>query len=306
MLKNIKKTVVTFLGSFLCLLLLGCDKKIEEGVMESDLSKDVEITTDLGKIVIRLSDATPKHQYNFIKLVNNGFYDSIAFHRVVKNFMIQAGNPTSKPNQSFNPDGNPKLSYTIEPEFKSNLFHKRGALGAAREGDIANPSRSSSGFQFYIVQRGKQNDSTLNTALKRVRFMTARNHVINSPKIKEDIDEYVRLMKKMALLEKEELTEEDTLLFNALKNKISSYNIDSLAKIELKNLKQYSYPEAHTKVYKTIGGAPHLDQNYTVFGEVVYGMNIVDSIANAKTDKHDKPTNAIRILSAKMVKRTSY
>ncbi|MCL6294355.1 peptidylprolyl isomerase [Jejuia spongiicola] len=300
-----KKIITFFLGSLL-FLLLGCDKKIEEGVMESDLTKDVEMITDFGKIVIRLSDDTPKHQHNFIKLVNNRFYDSIAFHRVIEGFMIQSGNPTSKPNTSFNPDGNPKLSYTLEAEFRPNLFHKRGAIGAAREGDIANPSRSSSGFQFYIVQRSKQTDSTLNKALERVNFMSARNNVINSSKIKPDVDEYIRLMKRNQLINEEDLTDEDSLLFNTLKNKIDSYNMDSLAKIELKNIKQYNYPKAHTDVYKTIGGTPHLDQNYTVFGEVVKGMNIVDSIAKTKTDESDKPINDIRILSVKMIKRKSY
>jgi len=294
-----------FLGSFL-LLLLGCDKKIEEGVMESDLSKDVEMVTDFGAIIIRLSDSTPKHRNNFIKLVNNGFYDSIAFHRVIENFVIQGGNPTTKPNTSYNENGNPKLSYTLEPEFTPNLFHKRGALGAAREGDMVNPNRSSSGFQFYIVQRGKQTDSTLNASLKRVNFMLAKNKVINSKNIKPDIDEYIKLMKKNELIKEDNILDKDTLLFNALESKIDSYNIDSLAKIELEHIKLYSYPKAHSKVYKTNGGIPHLDKNYTVFGEVVKGMNVVDSIAKVKTDNDDKPINDARILSVKMINRKAY
>lgn len=294
-----------FLGSFL-LFLIGCDKKIEEGVMESDLSKDVEMVTDFGAIIIRLSDDTPKHRNNFIKLVNDGFYVSIAFHRVIENFVIQGGNPTTKPNTSYNENGNPKLSYTLEPEFTPNLFHKRGALGAAREGDMVNPDQSSNGFQFYIVQRGKQTDSTLNASLKRVNFMLAKNKVINSKNIKPDIDEYVRLMKKNELIKEDNILAKDTLLFNALESKIDSYNIDSLAKIELEHIKLYNYPEAHSKAYKTSGGIPHLDKNYTVFGEVVKGMNVVDSIAKVKTDNDDKPINDARILSVKMINRKAY
>jgi len=292
---------------FLCLIFcFNCDSELEEGLMKSDLSKDVEMVTDFGTIILRLSDDTPIHRNNFIKLVNAKYYDSIAFHRVIENYIIQAGNPTSKPGKTYNGNGNPELNYTIEAEFRPNLFHKRGALGAVRQGGISNPNRSSSGLQFYIVQRGKQTDSTLNASLERVNNFSAEKNVINSPKLSKDIAEYLNLAKKLEPLKEEDLTEEDTVLLKSLRSKINSYNIDSLAKIEVKNMSKYSYPKAHREIYKTLGGAAHLDQNYTVFGEVVQGMDVVDSIAKVETGKRDKPINDIRIISAKMIKRKSY
>lgn len=290
------------IGCFL-LFILACDKEIEEGVMKSDLSKDVEMVTDFGTIILRLSNDTPIHRNNFIKLVNKKYYDSIAFHRVIENYIIQAGNPTSKPTKIYSGSGDPELDYTIEAEFRQNLFHKRGALGAARNGGISNPDRSSSGLQFYIVQRGKQTDSTLNTSLERVNFWSAENNVINSPKLSEDIAEYLSLRKKLEPLKEKDLTEQDTLLLKSLRNKIDSYNIDSLAKIEVENMKRYDYPEAHRNIYKTLGGAPHLDQNYTVFGEVIEGMDVVDSIAKVQTNDRGKPLSDLRIIYARMIKR---
>ena len=140
-----------------CLItVLGCDKEIEEGVMKSDLSKDVEMITDLGTIVLRLSDDTPIHRNNFIKLVNEKYYDSLAFHRIINDFVIQAGNPTSKPNKEYSGGGDPELNYTIKAEINSNLFHKRGALAAARSGGFSNPDLLSSGLQFYIVHHYTQ------------------------------------------------------------------------------------------------------------------------------------------------------
>lgn len=282
-----------FLGYFI-LIIFGCDKEIEEGVMKSDLSKDVEMLTDLGSIVLRLSDDTPKHRNNFIKLVNQNFYDGIAFHRVIDNFVIQAGNPTSKIAETYDPEGDPKLSYTIESEFRSNLFHKRGALGAARESDFQNPSRSSSGFQFYIVQKGQQTDSVINKAISRVNFWTAKNNVLNKPELQDDLDAYQRLM----LLQDGEESEDDIA-----QGKIFEKKIDSLSYIELETMQKYSFPEAHRIVYKNIGGEPRLDQNYTVFGEVVKGLNVVDSIAAVATDEDGKPINDVYIIKARMIKR---
>lgn len=300
------KLATAFIFGYFLLFLSGCDKEIEENVMKSDLSKDVEMVTDYGTIIMRLSDDTPIHRNNFIKLVNQNFYDSIAFHRVIENFVIQAGNPTTKPSELFKGNGDPELSYTIEAEIKPTLFHKRGALGAARTGHISNRNRSSSGLQFYIVQRGSYVDSTLNIALERVNKQLAFNTIINSPAIRVDIDKYINLKEKLELLNEENYTEKDTLLLNSLKSKIDSYNIDSLTDNEVEKMIKYEFPDAHREFYKTIGGTPHLDQNYTIFGEVVKGMNIVDSIAVVKTNEDGKPINDVRIISVKMIKRISY
>ncbi len=298
-------------GCFL-LILLGCDKEIEEGVMKSDLSKDIEMVTNYGTIIMRLSDETPKHRNNFIKLVNENFYDSILFHRVIENFLIQAGDHKTKLSYLQKKNDSVNLPDLIDSEFRPNLFHKRGALNAARMGDEFNPSRSSSGSQFTIIQGKIQDDSTLNSSLKRVNSWLAKNNVMNKPEYKSDFDKFVSLYKKIDEIEahnteiSKEQEAENTAAFNELKNKIDFYNFDSLAKIELETMKKYSYPESHREIYKTIGGAPHLDQNYTVFGEVVKGMNVVDSIAAVATDKGDKPLDNVYIITARMIKRKSY
>ncbi|MFA6326647.1 MAG: peptidylprolyl isomerase, partial [Bacteroidales bacterium] len=213
-------------------------------------------------IILRLSDETPKHRNNFIKLVNQKAYDGVSFHRVINNFLIQTGD--------MGPDTS-GLSYMIDAEFRPNLLHKRGAVNAARMGDDENPGRSSDGTQFTIIQGNTYNDSTLAIAEKRINTWLAYNKVINKPEHKSDLDK-----------------------------------LDSLTNIELMTMDHYSFPEAHREIYKTLGGAAHLDQNYTVFGEVVKGMNIVDSIAGVETDSQDKPINDVRIISARMIKRKSY
>lgn len=276
---------------------LGCNNRVYEDVKKSDLSKDVEMITDFGTIILRLSDETPKHRNNFIKLVNQKFYNGIAFHRVKDNFVIQAGNPTTKISKTYDPEGDPELAYTIESEFKTDLFHKRGALGAAREPDISNPNRSSSGFQFYIIQSGKQTDSTINKATERINSMTAKNKVFNRPELKDAFEQY----QKLRLLSKEDASEDDIVQFDILQKKF-----DSLTTVELETMKKYSLPETQREIYETIGGAPRLDQNYTIFGEVIKGMDVVDSIAKVETNKEDKPINDIRIISVRMIKRKSY
>lgn len=256
------RTVITIIIVCFIFVFSACDKEIEKGVMKSDLSKDVELITDYGTIILRLSDETPKHRNNFIKLVNQKAYDGVSFHRVINNFLIQTGD--------MGPDTS-GLSYMIDAEFRPNLLHKRGAVNAARMGDDENPGRSSDGTQFTIIQGNTYNDSTLAIAEKRINTWLAYNKVINKPEHESDLDK-----------------------------------LDSLTNIELMTMDHYSFPEAHREIYKTLGGAAHLDQNYTVFGEVVKGMNIVDSIAGVETDSQDKPINDVRIISARMIKRKSY
>jgi len=278
---------------FLLTLLLACDKEIEEGVLKSDLSKDVEMVTDFGTIILRLSNETPIHRNNFIKLVNEKFYDSLLFHRVIENFIIQTGDPESKNPDSKKELGASDLPYRIPKEVNNNLFHKRGALNAAREGDNNNPEQASSSTQFTIVQGRVYNDSTLNVALSRVNNWLAYNKVIKRPKHESKINELQNLFKNW-----------DSTKFDAYN--VIKKELDSFTNIELKKMTKYDYPKAHREVYKTLGGTPHLDQNYTVFGEVVQGMDVVDSIARVSTNNKDKPINNVRIISAKMIKRKSY
>lgn len=192
----------------------------------------VLLKTTMGDIVIALYDETPLHKENFIKLVNEKYYDGVLFHRIIQNFMIQTGDPeskTAKPGQML---GNGGPGYTIPAEFVTGLYHKRGAVAAARMGDNVNPKKESSGSQFYIVDGRVFNASELN----RVIQMTGK-----------------------------------------------------------------VYSQEQVNAYTTIGGAPHLDGDYTVFGEVVSGMEIVDKIAAQQKDGRDRPLEDIKIISAEIV-----
>ncbi len=218
------------------IILFSCNPKLSGGLRRNDLKKDVELVTDKGTMVIRLSDSTPLHRDNFLKLAKQGYYDSILFHRVIENFMIQAGDPNSKHARPGEMLGEGDPGYTIPAEFRPGLFHHKGVIAAARTGDDVNPRKASSGSQFYIVQ-GKI-------------FSDAR--------------------------------------------------LDSVERFRLKGRK---IPAEQRAVYKTIGGTPHLDQNYTVFGEVIKGLDVVDSIAAIKTDANNRPLEDVRILKAKLIKR---
>jgi cyclophilin family peptidyl-prolyl cis-trans isomerase len=289
--RNLNPTKFVFILLFL-LLIQSCDSEVEEGVMKSDLNKDIEMITNYGTIIMRLSDETPKHRNNFIKLVNQKFYDSLLFHRVIENFIIQTGDPESKLKNSEKELGASDLPYRIPKEISNTLFHKRGALNAAREGDINNPEQASSSTQFTIVQGRVYNDSTLEAALGRINNWLAYNRVIHKPEYKTQIEEL------RSIIESRDTT------------KIKDYNrltkeLDSFTKLEEASITKYEYPEAHREVYKTLGGAAHLDQNYTVFGEVVHGMNVVDSIAAVEKDG-SKPINDVRIITARLIKRKEY
>ena len=190
----------------------------------------VEVKTDYGKMIIKLYDSTPLHRDNFIKLVKQGFYDSHLFHRVIKDFMIQGGDPTSKDADSTAMLGNGEAPGDMIPaEFHSNLIHKKGALAMAR---TDNPEKASSNCQFYIVEGKVTNDTLLNQIECGIR---------------------------------------------------QSGNIG------------FYYTDAQRNIYKTIGGTPFLDQNYTVFGEVIKGLDVIDKIAAAQTDTNDRPLKNVRM-----------
>lgn len=237
---NNKFLAVVLTGSML-LALPACNPRLSNGLRKNDLHKDVAVTTTMGVIVIRLSDSTPRHRDNFLKLAKSGFYDSLLFHRVIRNFMIQSGDPDSKngnPGKPLSQGGSGGPGYTIPAEIGPVLFHKRGALGAARTGDDVNPARASSGSQFYIVQGKKFTDAGL----------------------------------------------------------------DSVERFRLKGRK---IPEDERMIYREVGGAPHLDQQYTVFGAVIKGMDVVDSIAAVKTSGPplDRPVSEVRILKMTLIRR---
>lgn len=252
--------IKTLTAGLLLVLLASCNPRLSNGLRRKDLHKDVEITTTMGVIIIRLSDSTPLHRNNFLSLVKKGYYDSLLFHRVIRNFMIQSGDPDSKyghPGTPMSQGGSGGPGYGLRQnvvsrsdspgtfaalgppaEFRPYLFHERGALGAARMGDDVNPTRASSGSQFYIVEGKRWTDAGL----------------------------------------------------------------DSTERFRLKGWK---IPPDQRAVYKEQGGSPHLDQQYTVFGEVVKGMEVVDSIAAVKTSgpPSDRPLTDVRILKIRLIPR---
>lgn len=203
-------------------------------VTKKDRTKrDVLLQTSMGDITVRLSDLTPLHRDNFLKLVKTGYYDGVLFHRVIKDFMIQAGDPTSKDAKPGQPLGSGGPSYRVPAEFNEALFHKKGVIAAARDN---NPEKASSGSQFYIVQGKTFTDAELS-------------------------------------------------------------NFENQGKV---------IPAAHKEVYKTLGGTPHLDGGYTVFGEVVKGIEVLDKIAAVATSRgadRDRPLEDVKIITAKLVKR---
>ena len=194
----------------------------------------VKISTSMGDMVIELYDGTPQHRDNFIKLVKDSFYEGLLFHRVMNNFMIQGGDPNSKEASAGTALGNGGPGYTVEAEFSTKYYHKKGALAAARQGDNVNPEKRSSGSQFYIAQGQVYTDLQLDTFESRMGITFT----------KEQRDDYC-----------------------------------------------------------TIGGTPHLDGAYTVFGELTEGMDVLDKIAKVKVDSRNRPVTDVKILSIEILEK---
>jgi cyclophilin family peptidyl-prolyl cis-trans isomerase len=274
----------------LVLLLFVC---LLAGNLFAGTKKDpiILISTTYGDIRIKLFHQTPLHTKNFVKLTKKGYFNETLFHRVIKNFMIQGGDPdskTAKPGQLLG-DGGPK--YTIPFEYNPLLFHKKGMLAAAREGDDVNPLRASSASQFYIVVGKVFDDAGLDKVEKRINTMQKTNlmwnYIASNAVLKERLAGYKK---------------NDTIAYNRQLKQLSLL-ADSL----YKEKKQYVIPEAEREVYKTIGGTPHLDASYSIFGEVVEGMDVVEKISLTATDKNDRPLDNIvmkvRVLKRKEIKK---
>lgn len=214
---------LTFLCIFAVQTILAGNQPTKSTTTIMDTSTYVLISTNLGDIKIKLYEETPQHKANFIKIIKDGVIDSTLFHRVIAEFMIQGGDPNSKNAQPGQPLGMGSLNYRVPAEFNKNLFHKRGALAAARDN---NPAKASSSCQFYIVQGKKYTKQELTTLAARTGN---------------------------------------------------------------------SWTEEQLKTYEEVGGTPFLDMNYTVFGEVVSGIEVVDKIATLPKDGNDRPTNDVRM-----------
>lgn len=248
--------------------------------MENEKRTLVKLETTMGNITVDLYNETPKHRDNFIKLVKEGVYDSTLFHRVIKQFMIQAGDPDSKNASDTAMLGSGDVGYTIPAEFNPKFFHKKGVLAAARQGDDVNPEKASSGCQFYIVTGRKFTEPQLLGMENKINEQ--REEALFDSLARQHMKEIYKMRKagdNAGLLELQ-----DTLEAQARE----------LADKEEK----FRFTPEQIKAYSTIGGAPHLDGSYTVFGEVTEGMEVVDNIEIAKTNRADRPIENIRILKA--------
>jgi cyclophilin family peptidyl-prolyl cis-trans isomerase len=273
------KTLVKLL--FVVLILTSCNRNNKEDI--------VRITTPFGDIDVKLYDKTPLHHDNFLKLAEKGYYDSLLFHRVIENFMIQGGDPDSRHARPGQLLGDGDTNYTIPFEYVQEYIHVRGVLAAARESDDVNPQKASSGSQFYIVQGKKFTDEELDAVELKVERRTKQYILLN-------------FLKKQA----------DSSMYNQFKSLVDKRDTASVRKIiekyhdaveaEYLRTKPFKLTDKQRYIYKTIGGTPHLDGAYTVFGEVVNGMEVVDRIASMKTDSNDRPLTDIK-MSMKILSR---
>ena len=237
--------------------------------------KKVKIQTMLGDIVMRLYDEIPIHRDNFVKLVREGYYDGTLFHRVIKDFMIQGGDPDSKGAPAGKILGVGGPDYTLEAEIKEGLFHKRGALAAARQGDEVNPERRSSGSQFYIVWGQKYNEGQLRQFSKQLKMQKIQ--AIFNQLASEHRAEIMQMRRDRNRAGLQELQ-------------------DRLAAEAEKQASDYiGLTEEQQSIYSTLGGTPHLDGQYTVFGEVEDGLDVVEMIQASATGRGDRPVDDIEM-----------
>lgn len=240
----------------------------------------IKITTSYGEMVAILYDETPKHKQNFIKLAHEHFYDSTLFHRVIEGFMIQGGDPNSKHAKTGENLGNGGPGYTIDAEFNPKFFHKKGALAAARLGDEQNPTKASSGSQFYIVQGKVIPEDEINSLkFDQGKLNSAMKQFLSKPENKS-IGDSLRQLYMAGNME-------------AFNNKVFSLApvVEKATGIKMMN----DVSSEKIKAYTTLGGAAFLDNGYTVFGEIIKGIDVVDKIAAVKKGAADRPIEDVRM-----------
>lgn len=279
-----------FMAALTALAMVACASSGKNGENNNDsenMGNDstevvVRIETTAGDIKVKLYGDTPSHRDNFVKLVNEGYYNGTLFHRVIKDFMIQAGDPDSRnaaPGQMLGSGG---PSYTLPAEIVYPAhFHKRGALAAARQGDQVNPEKRSSGSQFYIVTGEVYNDSTLSRLEKGLKA-NAINEAFQ--RLREQYRDQIMALSRA----------KDSEGLNRLRD-------DMVAQAEAEAGAKPGLTAAQREAYTTIGGTPHLDGAYTVFGEVIEGMDVVDAIQNVATGAADRPVDDVKIIKAEVV-----
>jgi cyclophilin family peptidyl-prolyl cis-trans isomerase len=244
----------------------------------------VDISTSMGDIQVRLYGDTPKHRDNFLKLAAEGYYDGVLFHRVIKDFMVQGGDPdskTAKPGQQLG-SGDP--DYTLEAEIVyPRHFHRKGALAAARLGDQVNPERRSSGSQFYIVTGTVYKEGQLKQLEKQMQMQ--QQQTIFNRLASENRDKIMTLRRNA-----------DRAGLQALQDELIAQTEKEAA------ANPVSLTAEQIEAYSTVGGAPHLDGQYTVFGEVTKGMDVVEKIQSVATDRSDRPVEDIKVIKMTVVK----
>ena len=239
---------------------------------------NIKISTSLGDITVRLYDDTPIHRDNFLKLASEGYYNGTLFHRVIRDFMIQGGDPDSKGAPAGKQLGVGGPDYTLQAEIKPHLFHKRGALCAARLGDEVNPNRESSGSQFYIVWGSVYNPSQLKQMEKQMK----QNQV-------------AVMFNDLVSYHKEEI-------MNMRRNRDRA-GLQAMQEQLLKEAEDIckanpaGFTEEQVQAYTTVGGTPHLDGQYTVFGEVTDGLDVVEKIQGVKTLRGDRPCDDVKVIA---------
>lgn len=257
-------------------LVFSCDINTSKKKKENQLYK---IETIYGDMIFKLYDATPLHKENFIKLIDQGYFNDLLFHRVIYDFMIQGGDPNSRNAEPSKILGEGGPGYTIPAEFVDTIFHKKGVIAAAREGDDVNPEMRSAGSQFYIVQGKVFSDEDVKKVEDR----------INASRLNKLITKYINEAQNEA--------------FNS--GGIIDYQLilpvaREKAEEEFKREGYYKIPENKLKVYQTVGGTPHLDNAYTVFGEVVEGIDVIDKISAVETDENDRPIKDVKMRISKL------
>lgn len=261
-------------------LLLTC--LIFSSVAQTLSKETLVIETRYGTMKLKFYEETPLHKANFIKLVKQGFFDSLMFHRVINSFMIQGGDNLSKHAKPGDSLGHGDIGYTVPAEFNTRLIHKKGVLAAARESDDINPKFESSGSQFYIVMGKKRTPEDLKKYEDRIN----KTHYANCGRAFMKTDEGKKLKAAFNRLKAENKADSAEII-----NK----KIEEIITIEYLKTPEYKFNQQQVDTYTTIGGTPHLDGTYTVFGEVVEGLDVIDKIAAVKTDKRDRPLEDIRM-----------
>jgi peptidyl-prolyl cis-trans isomerase B (cyclophilin B) len=255
-----------FLAIVFCVLLLASCKTEHDSL--------VHIQTRYGNMTAILYDVTPQHKENFLKLARSGAFDSTTFHRVIKEFMIQGGDVNAK-----SPGATP-IDYTIPAEFNDTLIHRKGALAAARQGDQTNPKKESSGSQFYIVQGRVFDEEELRASM----FNRSQQAQQDGFRRLLGLPAYASLRQEVAQLQQQGN-------FAAILEKMEESQ--GLIEKEFGPQPRYDLDDRQVQAYTSVGGSPHLDREYTVFGQVVEGLPVIDSIANVRTAAANRPVEDV-------------